>query len=101
MSIAKNYLSEEELSQLNRFVSMYLDFAEDQAARKIVMTMEDRVSRLDAFLQFNRYDILHDGGKVSHEVAVALAEQTFEIYKKAQDSQYVSDFDSFIAQFPV
>ena len=75
VSVAKNYLSESELSALNRIVTMYLDYAENQAARQIPMRMQDWIEKLDAFLRFNEYDILQDAGKVSHEVAKALAEK--------------------------
>lgn len=66
--VDKNYLSQEEISELNRIVNMYLDYAENQATRHKLMSMEDWVSRLDAFLKFNEYDILENPGKVSHEV---------------------------------
>lgn len=65
VSVAKNYLSEEEISSLNRVVNMYLDYAENQAARQIPMKMADWVKKLDAFLQFNEYQILKDAGTVS------------------------------------
>jgi len=71
VSVAKNYLSEEELTALNRIVSMYLDYAEEQATKRRVMYMSDWVQKLDAFLQFNEKDILTDFGKVSHEIARA------------------------------
>ncbi len=94
MGIAKNYLTEKELDGLNRIVSMYLDYAEMQANRGVVMYMKDWVEKLDAFLQFNQQAILKDAGKVSHEVALALAEQEFEKYSKKQDALYESDFDT-------
>jgi hypothetical protein len=93
VSIAKNYLSEEEISSLNRIVNMYLDYAENQAARQIPMKMADWAGKLDAFLQFNEYDILKDAGTVSHEVAKKLAEQEYEKYRPVQDQLYESDFD--------
>lgn len=91
--IAKNYLDERELDHLNRIVTMYLDFAEMQAMRGILMRMKDWVEKLDAFLQFNERSILHDAGKISHEVAEALALQEYEKYRIKQDREYVSDFD--------
>jgi hypothetical protein len=91
--IAKNYLSQQELSDLNAIVNMYLDYAENQARRQRLMTMQDWVSRLDAFLTFNEYEILKDSGKVSKEVAKATAEEEFEKYRKTQDEKFVSDFD--------
>lgn len=93
VGIAKNYLNEKELDDLNRIVSMYLDFAEMQANRGVIMYMKDWIARLDAFLQFNEQAILHDAGKVSHEVALALAENEFDKYSKKQEALYESDFD--------
>jgi len=92
-SIAKNYLQENEIKELERIVSMYLDYAENQAARQIPMKMSDWVSKLDAFLKFNEYDILKDAGKVSHEIAIKLAEDEYEIFRVIQDRDYESDFD--------
>jgi hypothetical protein len=94
--IAKNYLNEEELEYLNRIVTMYLDFAEMQAERGIMMYMKDWVLKLDAFLKFNEREILADAGKISHEVAQALAMKEYEIYKKEQNKLYESDFDQEI-----
>lgn len=93
VGIAKNYLNEKELDGLNRIVSMYLDFAEMQASRGIAMYMKDWIARLDAFLQFNEQAILHDAGRVSHEVALALAESEYDKFSKIQDALYESDFD--------
>ncbi len=91
--IAKNYLNEKELDHLNRIVTMYLDFAEMQAKRGILMRMKDWVSKLDAFLKFNEREILGDTGCVSHEVAEALALGEYEKYRREQDKNYISDFD--------
>lgn len=91
--VAKNYLSEKELRELNRIVNMYLDYAENQAERHKLMSMEDWASRLDAFLKFNEYDILKNPGKVSHAVAKEIASKEFEKYWKIQDKEYISDFD--------
>jgi hypothetical protein len=96
VSVAKNYLSESELSALNRIVTMYLDYAENQAARQIPMRMQDWIEKLDAFLRFNEYDILQDAGKVSHEIAKALAEKAYKQYRIRQDENYESDFDKEI-----
>jgi len=93
VSIAKNYLDEKELNLLNRIVTMYLDYAEMQAQKGIVMYMKDWVAKLDAFLRFNEEDILQDSGKVSHDVAVALAEKEYEKYRVIQDRLIESDFD--------
>jgi len=91
--VAKNYLREKELDHLNRIVTMYLDYAEMQAERGIVMRMKDWVAKLDAFLKFNERDILADTGRVSHEVAEALALKEYEKYRAVQDRNYISDFD--------
>jgi hypothetical protein len=93
VAIAKNYLDEKELDGLNRIVTMYLDYAETQAQKGIAMRMEDWVEKLDAFLRFNEREILADNGKISHEVAIALAEGEYEKYRKKQDKNYISDFD--------
>lgn len=91
--VAKNYLNKEEISHLNRIVSMYIDYAELQAIRHIPMKMADWVEKLNAFLKFSEYDILNNAGKVSHEVAVALAAQEYEKFRVIQDANYISDFD--------
>jgi hypothetical protein len=96
VSVAKNYLNEKELKSLDRFVTMYLDYAEDQAERNIPMSMEDWVNKLNAFLQFNERDILDNPGKVSQEVAKAFAESEFEKYRIVQDRLFESDFDRHI-----
>ncbi|NCN25122.1 cell filamentation protein Fic [Candidatus Falkowbacteria bacterium CG10_big_fil_rev_8_21_14_0_10_37_14] len=93
VGIAKNYLDEKELDGLNRVVMMYLEYAETQAQKGIIMNMEDWIKKLDAFLQFNERDILQDNGKISHEVALVLAEKEYEKYRIAQDRQLESDFD--------
>ncbi|MFA5432599.1 MAG: virulence RhuM family protein [Candidatus Paceibacterota bacterium] len=93
VSIAKNYLTEEELKPLNRIVSMYLDYAEDQAEQGNVMTMKDWVEKLNAFLQFNQKDILQNSGKVTAVIAKEFAENEYEKYKPIQDKLFESDFD--------
>jgi hypothetical protein len=93
VGVAKNYLNEKEISGLNRIVSMYLDYAENQALKGVVMYMKDWVQKLDAFLQFNEEAVLKHQGKVSHEVALALAESEFEKYRIIQDKFLESDFD--------
>jgi hypothetical protein len=94
--VAKNYLTGKELKSLDRFVTMYLDYAEDQAERNIPMTMKDWAGKLNAFLQFNERDILEHPGKVSQEVAKAFAESEFEKYRVVQDRLFESDFDRHI-----
>lgn len=96
ISVAKNYLIEQEIKELERIVSMYLDYAENQAARQIPMKMEDWIGKLDAFLQFNEYQLLKDAGKVSHEVAILLAEQEYQKFRIEQDKSFESDFDKEI-----
>lgn len=91
--IAKNYLQEKELDLLNRIVTLYLDYAEMQAKRGILMKMKDWVEKLDSFLKFNEEEILQDNGKISHEVAEALALGEYEKYRIQQDKNYISDFD--------
>ena len=93
VTIAKNYLNAEEITELDRIVSMYLDYAENQARRGITMYMKDWAGKLDAFLQFNDYNVLKDAGKVSHDVAVQLAEGEYEKFRVHQDRDYISDFD--------
>jgi hypothetical protein len=92
-TIAKNYMFEDEMKALDRVVSMYLDFAENQAARQIVMRMADWVNRLDAFLVFNDYEILKDAGRVSAAVAKALAEDAYDTFRVEQDRAFESDFE--------
>jgi len=100
IGIAKNYLNEKELDGLNRIVSMYLDYADNQAKKSVVMYMKDWVQKLDAFLQFNEEAVLKHQGNVSHEVALALAETAFEKYRLIQDKKYESDFDKIIKSKP-
>ncbi|ACV35991.1 virulence RhuM family protein [Accumulibacter sp.] len=100
VSIAKNYLSEFELGQMQRIVSAYLDMAEMQALRKIPMTMEDWEKRLSGFLQLWDREILRDAGKVTAELAKAHAESEFEKYRIVQDRLFESDFDLLIKQLP-
>ena len=94
VTVAKNYLSETELDELNRIVTMYLDYAENQAKRKTPMSMQDWVQKLDAFLQFNDYKVLKDAGKISHQIAEQLVHQEFEKYRILQDKNFESDFDA-------
>ena len=93
VSVAKNYLSKDEMQELNEIVTMYLDYAIRQARRHIPMTMVDWASKLDAFLQFNDAEILQDKGKVTAAIAKAFAESEFEKYRVLQDRTYQSDFD--------
>ena len=98
VSIAKNYLNQEEMRYLERIVSMYLDYAELQAERKIPMSMEDWAKRLDGFLEFNGNEILTGPGKISHEQAKLHAETEYEKYRLIQDRLFESDFDRVVKQ---
>ncbi|WP_158797234.1 virulence RhuM family protein [Pedobacter sp. L105] len=90
---AKNYLIEKEIKDLERIVSMYLDYAENQAARQIPMKMENWIQKLDAFLQFNEYQVLKDAGKIKHDVALQLAEKEYDKFRIIQDNSFESDFE--------
>jgi len=100
VTVAKNYLAEDELRSLNRIVTMYLDYAEDQAERHQPMYMRDWAQKLDAFLQFNGREVLRDAGRVSAEVAKALALSEYEKYNTArlerEASQSDDDFDRVV-----
>ncbi|HQI05523.1 MAG TPA: virulence RhuM family protein [bacterium] len=96
VTIAKNYLNEDEMENLNLIVSMYLDFAELQAKNRKVMYMKDWIEKLDAFLKFNEKDILENSGTVTAEIAKVFAEEEFERYRVLQDRVVESDFDNHI-----
>ncbi len=96
VTVAKNYLSEKHIKELNRIISAYLDLAENRAERQILMKMEDWISFLHNFLELSNYRILEDKGKVSALEAKLKAEQEYEIYRKIQDENYISDFDKEI-----
>lgn len=96
--VAKNYLTLDEIDSLNRIVTMYLDYAENQAKRRIPMTMEDWAHKLNAFLQFNEYEILNNFGKVTAEIAKAFAESEYEKYRIVQDRLFESDFDRLLKE---
>jgi len=93
IGIAKNYLSDKELDGLNRIVTMYLDYAEMQAQKGVMMYMKDWVNKLNAFLQFNEKEILRDNGEISHKIAMELAESELQKYSRIQDGILESDFD--------
>ena len=96
VDIAKNYLNEKELKDLNRIVTMYLDYAELQAENHNAMTMKDWVEKLNAFLQFNGKEILRNAGKISAKVAQELAYKEYDKFRVKQDKLYKSDFDNFL-----
>ena len=98
VSVAKNYLSEQEMRSLERIVSAYLDLAEDRAERHIPMTMEDWAKRLDLFLMADDREVLQDVGKITAEIAKAKAETEFEKYRVIQDRLFMSDFDKYMLE---
>lgn len=100
VTVAKNYLSKDELRTLNHIVDMYLDYAELQASRGRVMKMKDWAEKLDAFLQFNEQQVLTDKGTVSHAVAAALAGETYTTFRIEQDRRFESDFDRLLKKLP-
>lgn len=98
VSVAKNYLTNTELAEMNEIVEMYLDYANRQARRHIPMTMQDWAEKLDAFLKFNDVEVLQNKGKVTAEIAKAFAESEFEKYRVIQDRLYQSDFDRLMLE---
>jgi len=98
VSVAKNYLTENEMQQLQRLVSAYLDLAEDMALRQIPMTMEDWETRLNRFIEATDRQVLQDAGRVTAEIAKAHAETEFEKYRIIQDRLFESDFDRILAK---
>lgn len=96
IKVAKNYLEEKEISELNRIVTMYLDYAENQAKKQIPMKMTDWIKKLDAFLEFNEYKVLHNLGAVSREQANKIAEEEYRVFRVKQDEEFKSDFDILI-----
>jgi hypothetical protein len=100
VTVAKNYLTKDELRTLNHIVDMYLDYAELQASRGRVMKMKDWAVKLDAFLQFNEQQVLADRGTVSHAVAAALAEEAYATFRVEQDRRFESDFDRLLKKLP-
>ena len=98
VTVAKNYLSHDEMKQLNRMVTAYLDFAENMTLRHIPLTMQDWEKRLNSFIEMFDYGILQDAGKVSAEIAKLHAETEFEKYRVIQDRLFMSDFDKFMLE---
>ena len=98
VDVAKKYLTEKELKDLNRIVTMYLDYAELQAENHNAMTMSDWVEKLNVFLQFNGKEILQNAGKISVRVAQKLAYDEYDKYRIKQDIMLVSDFDKFLEE---
>jgi hypothetical protein len=98
VAVAKNYLQQDEIDELNRIVTMYLDYAENQAKRNIPMKMEDWVQKLDVFLEFNDYKVLKNAGTVKHKIAEQLAHNQYNVFRTIQDQNFQSDFDKTIQQ---
>ena len=98
VTVAKNYLSQDEMKQLNRMVTAYLDFAENMTLRHIPLTMQDWEKRLNSFIEMFDYGILQDAGKVSAEIAKLHVETEFEKYRVIQDRLFMSDFDKYILE---
>lgn len=98
VTVAKNYLSQDEMKQLNRMVMAYLDFAENMTLRHIPLTIQDWEKRLDSFIEMFEYGILKGSGKVSAEIAKVHAETEFEKYRVIQDRLFISDFDRYMLE---
>ena len=99
VTVAKNYLNQEEVSKLNRLVGMFIDFAELRALNRQVMTMKDWLKQVEKFLNYTEQQILTHSGQISHEMAVARVHDEFEKYRLKQDSDYLSDFDQAFAKY--
>ena len=100
VGIAKNYLNEDELRALNNLAEQYLIFAEGQATRRIAMTMQDWISKLEGFLTLNDREILQGAGKMSAQLAKVHSEQQFDKFQKLEDQRFESDFDRMVKQLP-
>lgn len=98
VTIAKNYLSQEEITELNNLVSMYLDYAERQVKLGKIISMEEWKEKLEIFLKINEYNILNDNGKIKREIADKLALDEYKKYRVIQDKNYISDFDELIVE---
>ena len=99
VSIAKNYLNEEELKRLNNLTNFFLDYAESMAEESQVMTMKDWINETDNLLKFRKKEILKDSGKISHEQAIEKAEKEFEKFRVKQDMQYISSMDKMYQRY--
>ncbi len=99
VTVAKNYLNQEEVSKLNRLVTMFIDFAELRALNRRIMTMKDWLKQIDKFLQLTDQQVLSNAGKISHEMATAKAHQEYDKFRVKQDSEYVSNFDQEFAKY--
>ncbi len=99
VSIAKNYLKEEELNKLNDLTNIFLVFAEDEAKERHIMTMQDWINATDNLLKFRRKDVLKNSGNISHKQAVEKAEKEYEKYRIIQDQKYISSMDAFYNKY--
>ena len=98
VTIAKNYLSQEEITELNNLVSMYLDYAERQVKLGKIISMQEWKEKLEIFLKINEYNILKDNGKIKREIADKLALDEYKKYRVIQDKNYISDFDELVTE---
>ena len=98
VTIAKNYLSQEEITELNNLVSMYLDYAERQVKLGKIISMKEWKEKLEVFLKINEYNILKDNGKIKREIADKLALDEYKKYRVIQDKNYISDFDELVIE---
>ena len=99
VSIAKNYLNEDELKKLNNLTNFFLDYAEEMAEENQVMTMKDWINETDNLLKFRKKEILNDSGKISHKQAVEKAEKEYEKFRVKQDMQYISSMDEMYQRY--
>ena len=99
VAIAKNYLNEEEVSKLNRLVTMFIDYAELRALNRQVMTMQGWIGKVEQFLNFTDQQVLQNAGRISHEMAVARAHEEYDKFRVKQDQDYLSDFDKTFAKY--
>ena len=99
VTVAKNYLNQEEVSKLNRLVVMFIDFAELRALNRRIMTMKDWLNQVERFLNFTDQQILRHAGKISHEMAIVKAHEEYEKFRVKQDREYLSDFDQAFARY--
>ena len=98
VTVAKNYLSQEEITELNNLVSMYLDYAERQVKLGKIISMQEWKDKLEVFLKINEYNILKDNGKIKREIADKLALDEYKKYRIIQDKEYISDFDELLKE---
>ena len=98
VTVAKNYLLQEEITELNNLVSMYLDYAERQVKLGKIISMQEWKDKLEIFLKINEYNILKDNGKIKKEIADKLALDEYKKYRIIQDREYISDFDELLKE---